>query len=100
MSNWLTYSVYSVLLVLGVDSPGSSLTFNTQCYPNKSPSQILSPIFPSPPINLMFLSLFICFERESMRELGMSRGDWGEKESQAGSECLHGAQCRAGTHQP
>ena len=29
LSNWLTYSVYNVLLVLGVDCHDSSLTYNT-----------------------------------------------------------------------
>ena len=31
LSNWLTYSVYSVLLVSGVDSCDSLLIYNTQC---------------------------------------------------------------------
>ena len=36
LSNWLTYGVYSVLLVLGVDPHGSSLTYNTQCSPHNN----------------------------------------------------------------
>lgn len=30
LSNWLTYSMYSVLVALGVDSSGSLLTYNTK----------------------------------------------------------------------
>ena len=38
LRSWLTYSVYSVLLVLGVDSRDSLLTYNTQCSSQQVPS--------------------------------------------------------------
>ena len=47
LSSWLTRSVYSVLLVWGVDSRDSSLPCNTQCSSQQVPSSM--PIPHSPP---------------------------------------------------
>ena len=66
LSSWLTYSVYSVLLVLGVDSRDSSLTYNTQCSSQQVPSSMPITHFPSPlhpPPPQLTLSLFFVFKR-------------------------------------
>ena len=48
LSTWLTYSVYNVLLVSGVDSRDSSFTYNTQCSCSKCLLNAQNPFSPLP----------------------------------------------------
>ena len=66
LSRWLTYTVYSVLLVLGVDSCDSLLTYNTQCSFQQVPFAMPITHFPSAPPTPYQPSVVFCMQESPM----------------------------------